>query len=244
MRSGILTSVHAFAIDPLRGSLLLGGLLFYGGAALALFAWRAPVLKGGPDWQLVSREGALMFNNLVFSVAAATVLLGTIFPLLAEMTGRQISVGVPYFNLTFAPIMGALLVTLPLVQNWSWARATPSINLVRSAIVGAVIGALVLFAIGFAGVPLGAGLGLALGAWLLYGAGRELFRRAVTPSRIFKLPMRVWGMSLAHMGIGLFIIGAVVETSSRYEQTVALEIGQSVELAGWDITLDLSLIHI
>ena len=238
VRSGILTSVHAFAIDPLRGSLLLGGLLAYGGAALALFAWRAPALKGGPDWQMISREGALMLNNLVFAVATATVLLGTMFPLLAEMTGRQMSVGVPYFNATFVPIMAGLLVALPLVQAWSWGRATPKFIWQRSVIIGVVAGALVLFVLGFGDLPLGAGLGVALGVWLLYGAGSELLRRAITPSRIFKLPARVWGMSLAHAGIGLFVIGAVVETSARYEQTLALTAGQSANLAGWEITLE------
>ena len=238
VRSGILTSVHAFAIDPLRGSLLLGGLLAYGGAALALFAWRAPALKGGPDWQMISREGALMLNNLVFAVATATVLLGTMFPLLAEMTGRQMSVGVPYFNATFVPIMAGLLVALPLVQAWSWGRAIPKYIWKRSVIIGAVAGVLILFALGFGGLPLGAALGVALGVWLLYGAGSELLRRAITPSRIFKLPARVWGMSLAHAGIGLFVIGAVVETSARYEQTLALTAGQSANLAGWEITLE------
>ena len=238
VRSGILTSVHAFAIDPLRGSLLLGGLLAYGGAALALFAWRAPALKGGPDWQMISREGALMLNNLVFAVATATVLLGTMFPLLAEMTGRQMSVGVPYFNATFVPIMAGLLVALPLVQAWSWGRATPKFIWQRSVIIGVVAGALVLFVLGFGDLPLGAALGVALGVWLLYGAGSELLRRAITPSRTFKLPARVWGMSLAHAGIGLFVIGAVVETSARYEQTLALTAGQSANLAGWEITLE------
>ena len=238
VRSGILTSVHAFAIDPLRGSLLLGGLLAYGGSALGLFAWRAPALKGGPDWQMISREGALMLNNLVFAVATATVLLGTMFPLLAEMTGRQMSVGVPYFNATFVPIMAGLLVALPLVQAWSWGRATPEFIWQRSVIIGAVIGAVILFALSFGDLPLGAALGVALGVWLLYGAGYELVRRAITPSRIFKLPARVWGMSLAHAGIGLFVIGAVVETSSRYEQTLALTAGQSANLAGWEITLE------
>ncbi len=238
VRSGILTSVHAFAIDPLRGSLLLGGLVAYGGCALALFAWRAPALKGGPDWQMISREGALMLNNLVFAVATATVLLGTMFPLLAEMTGRQMSVGVPYFNATFVPIMAGLLVALPLVQAWSWGRAKLKFIWQRSVIIGAALGACVLFALSWAKLPLGAGLGVALGLWLLYGAGYELWRRAMTLNRLFKLPARVWGMSLAHAGIGLFVIGAVVETSSRYEQTLALTAGQSASLAGWEISLE------
>lgn len=238
VRSGVLTSVHAFAIDPLRGSLLLAGLMAYGGAALALFAWRAPALKGGPDWQFVSREGALMVNNLVFFVATVTVLLGTIFPLLAEATGRQMSVGTPYFNLTFAPIMAVLLFVLPLVQASSWGATRPEFQLIRAAVVGGAIGALVLLMLWRMTLPLGAGVGLGLGLWLIYGAGRELLRRAIVLPRVFTLPARVWGMSLAHLGIGLFVIGAVVQTSGRYEQTVALEAGQSVVVAGWSVTLD------
>ena len=238
VRSGVLTSVHAFAIDPLRGSLLLAGLMAYGGAALALFAWRAPVLKGGPDWQFVSREGALMTNNLVFFVATITVLLGTVFPLLAEATGRQMSVGAPYFNLTFAPIMAVLLFVLPLVQGWSWGAAKPQVQWLRGVVIGGAIGALVLLLLWRLALPLGAGVGLALGLWLVYGAGRELLRRAVIPARIFALPARVWGMSLAHLGIGLFVIGAVVQTSGRYEQTLALQAGQSAEVAGWSVTLE------
>ena len=238
VRSGVLTSVHAFAIDPLRGSLLLSGLMAYGGAALGLFAWRAPVLKGGPPWQLVSREGALMLNNLVFFVATATVLLGTIFPLLAEATGRQMSVGAPYFNLTFAPIMAGLLLLLPLVQGWSWGAAKINMVWLRGAIVGLAIGGLALVSLWLLKLPLGAGLGVALGLWLVFGAGRELLRRAVTIKRIFSMPLRVWGMSLAHLGIGLFVIGAVVETSGRYEQTVALAAGEQAAIAGWAVTLE------
>ena len=168
VRSGVLTSVHAFAIDPLRGSLLLAGLMAYGGAALALFAWRAPALKGGPDWQFISREGALMVNNLVFFVATVTVLLGTIFPLLAEATGRQMSVGTPYFNLTFAPIMAVLLFVLPLVQTSSWGATKPEFQLIRTALVGGAIGALVLLILWRMTLPLGAGLGLGLGRYLFY----------------------------------------------------------------------------
>ena len=238
VRSGILTSVHAFAIDPLRGSLLLGGLLAYGGAALALFAVRAPSLKSGQNWELVSREGALMFNNLVFAVATATVLLGTVFPLLAEMTGRQMSVGSPYFELTFVPIMALLLLTLPIVQGWSWGRSRFSLNLLRAGLVGTGLGGAALLMIWWLNIPIGALIGVGLGLWLIYGAVAELLRRSVVLARVFRLPSRVWGMSLAHAGIGLFVIGAVVETSAPFERTVALEIGQSTTLAGWTLELD------
>ncbi|MEM7662016.1 MAG: heme lyase CcmF/NrfE family subunit [Pseudomonadota bacterium] len=238
VRSGVLTSVHAFAVDPLRGSLLLAGLLLYGGAALSLFAWRAPALKGGQDWALMSREGALMVNNLVLAVATLTVLIGTLFPLLAEMTGRQMSVGAPYFNLTFSPLLAALLIGLPIVQPWSWGRASFEPNWVLALIIGGVAGAIVLAAWLLFDLPIGAAIGVALGCWLVFGAGREIVRRAITPKRIFKLPARVWGMTFAHAGLGLFIIGAVVETGASYERTIALGKGDSAEVAGWTLTLD------
>ncbi|MEM6410109.1 MAG: heme lyase CcmF/NrfE family subunit [Pseudomonadota bacterium] len=238
VRSGVLTSVHAFAVDPLRGSLLLTGLLIYGSAALGLFAWRAPALKGGSDWVLVSREGALMVNNLVLAVATLTVLIGTLFPLLAEMTGRQMSVGAPYFNLTFSPLLGALLVSLPIVQSWSWGRMAVEWQWLFASIAGAVAGVIVLSLWLLFDLPLGAAVGIALGVWLLFGAGRELLRRAVTPRRLLRLPVRVWGMTFAHAGLGIFIIGAVVETGASYERTIALGQGDSAEVAGWTLTLE------
>ncbi len=100
VRSGVLTSVHAFAVDPKRGTILLFGLVVYGALALGLFAWRGPSLKGAKPWLIGSREGALMANNVVLVVAALTVLLGTLFPLMAEAAGRTMSVGEPYFRLT------------------------------------------------------------------------------------------------------------------------------------------------
>jgi len=238
VRSGILTSVHAFAVDPERGTLLLLGLLTYGGFALGLFALRAPKLAGGKPWVLLSREGALMANNIVLIVAALTVLLGTLFPLMAEAAGRTISVGEPYFNLTFTPMLALLLVILPVVQAWAWGKADLK-NWSKWAIGGAAL-ALVFLALGVGlwEISIGAALGLALGVWLVFGALWEVKRRAITPGRIFRLPPRVWGMTLAHMGLGLFVIGAVVETTGRYETTVALAEGGSGTVAGWTLTLD------
>ena len=238
VRSGILTSVHAFAVDPERGMLLLFGLLTYGGFALVLFAMRAPKLPGGKPWMLLSREGALMANNIVLIVAALTVLLGTLFPLMAEAAGRTISVGEPYFNLTFTPMLALLLLILPVVQAWAWGKADLK-NWSKWAIAGGTL-ALVFLALGVRlwDISIGAALGLALGAWLVIGALWELKRRAITPGRIFRLPPRVWGMTLAHMGLGLFVIGAVVETTGRYETTVALAEGGSDTVAGWTLTLD------
>ena len=238
VRSGVLTSVHAFAVDPERGTLLLAGLLVYGGFALGLFALRAPKLEGGKAWTLLSREGALMANNVVLIVAALTVLLGTLFPLIAEAFGRTISVGEPYFNLTFVPILALILILLPVVQAWAWGKADLK-GWLRWAVGGAALVLLfVLLGVGPLDIPAGAAFGLAVGVWLVGGALWELKRRAITPGRVFKLPLRVWSMTLAHIGLGLFVIGAVVETTGRYEATLALPEGGSGEVAGWTITLD------
>jgi len=238
VRSGVLTSVHAFAVDPKRGTILLSGLVAYGALALGLFAWRGPQLKGGKPWLMVSREGALMANNIVLFVAALTVLLGTLFPLMAEAAGRTMSVGEPYFRQTFVPILALLLILLPVVQAWAWGKADLK-QWTRWAAAGAVLVAIfAALGVGVWKIPLGAALGVALGLWLIGGAFWELKRRAITFPRIFRLPPRVWGMTLAHAGIGLFIIGAVVETTTRYESTVALTEGSSGKVAGWTLTLD------
>ncbi|KCZ93782.1 heme lyase CcmF/NrfE family subunit [Hyphomonas johnsonii] len=237
VRSGVLTSVHAFAVDPRRGLLLLGGLIAYGGFALGLFALRAPKLEGGKPWTILSREGALVVNNVVLVVAALTVLLGTLFPLIAEAAGRTISVGEPYFRLTFVPMLAALLAILPVVQAWSWGKADLS-TLWKWAAGG--VGLVVIFlllGVGLWDIPLGAAFGLALAFWLIFGALWELRRRAVTLARVFRLPLRVWGMTLAHIGLGVFILGAVVETTQRYEATLALPAGGSGTVAGWHVTL-------
>ncbi len=237
VRSGLLTSVHAFAVDPLRGSLLLGGLLIYGGFALALFAIRAPSLKGGAEHLLLSREGALMGNNLVVSVATLTVLLGTLFPLIAEAMGEVMSVGEPYFNLTFTPIMAVALIALPVVQAWSWGKADLSGLWKWLAGFAGVVGAFWLLGVGPFNIPLLAGFGFGLAVWLIGGAAYEVWRRAKTPARLFKLPGRVWGMTLAHAGLGVFILGAVGETTYRTQATLALQAGETAMAAGWAFEL-------
>ncbi|MBB40136.1 MULTISPECIES: heme lyase CcmF/NrfE family subunit [Hyphomonas] len=238
VRSGVLTSVHAFAVDPERGMVLLFGLMVYGVLALGLFVWRGPVLKGAKPWLVTSREGALMANNIVLIVAALTVLLGTLFPLMAEAAGRTMSVGEPYFRLTFVPILAILLILLPVAQSWAWGKADLK-QWSRWAIAGAALVAVfAALGVGVWNISLGAAFGLALGVWLIGGALWELRRRAVTLKRVFRVSPRVWGMTLAHMGIGLFIIGAVIETTGRYETTVALSEGGSGQAAGWTLTLD------
>ena len=123
MRSGVLTSVHAFATDPTRGVFILAILVLFIGGALALFAWRAPALKQGGLFAPISREGALVLNNLFLTTACATVFVGTLYPLALEaLTGDKISVGAPFFNLTFGPLFVPLLIAVPFGPLLAWKR--------------------------------------------------------------------------------------------------------------------------
>ncbi len=238
VRSGVLTSVHAFAIDPLRGSLLLVGLAIFGGGALTLFAMRAGKLKGGPDWYFSSREGALLSNNIVLIVATLTVLLGTLFPLIGEAVGSPMSVGEPYFHLTFVPILALVLLMLPIVQDWSWGRIR-RLKVGRSLLIGFSLAVLAGMVVKFLfNASWSSALGIILGFWLIFGALIELHRRAVTPSKVFRLNLRVWGMTIAHAGIGVFVLGAVIESSWRVEETITMNVGEERRFAGWTLTLD------
>ena len=244
VRSGVMTSVHAFATDPTRGLVLLLGLGIAGGAALALFAWRAPKLASGPEFDPVSREGALVLNNLFLSVGAALVLLGTVTPMVVQWLGEikvippesaSLSIGEPYFQLTLAPMIAVLLLFLPLAQAAPWRKAeiSPLLKWLRPAMAVALIGAIVAMALGGWGLWLG--FGVLVGLWVVVGVGFDLWRR-VGPGgigRVFRLPLTVWGMAIAHIGVGIFVIGATVESASRVERTFPLSNGQTAEMAGW-----------
>ncbi|RZJ04535.1 MAG: heme lyase CcmF/NrfE family subunit [Brevundimonas sp.] len=247
VRSGVLTSVHAFAVDPERGMMLLAILGGTAGAAFALFAWRAPQLKAGGIFAPVSREGALVLNNLFLTAAAATVLLGTLYPLILEAaSGATISVGPPYFALTFVPLMAVALLILPAGPLLAWKRGDLPGVLQRLWIAAAL--AIVLGLIGwglFEPRKALSAAGLGLGAWLILGALAEtaertrLFRAplAETLRRARGLPLGAWGMSLAHAGLGVFVLGAVVETGYRIEAARPLAIGETVAAGDWAVTL-------
>ncbi|MBX3477488.1 MAG: heme lyase CcmF/NrfE family subunit [Brevundimonas sp.] len=248
VRSGVLTSVHAFAVDPERGSLLLAILGMTAGAAFVLYAWRAAQLKAGGLFAPVSREGALVLNNLFLTAAAATVLLGTLYPLILEAaSGAAISVGPPYFNATFAPLMAVALLVLPLGPLLAWKRGDARGAIQRLWLAGAVaVGAGLLSLVlhqprqGFAAA------GIALGAWLIAGAVAEVAERL----RLFRapgheslrrargLPLAAWGMALAHAGLGVFVLGAVVETGFKVEAARPLAVGQALSAGPYEATLD------
>ena len=241
VRSGVLTSVHAFALDPERGALLLSGLVICGVFALSLYAWRAPKLESGPVFDPVSREGALILNNLFLSVAAATVLVGTLYPLVVEaISGEKISVGSPYFDMTLAPLMAILFLAPPLAQAFSWRKAEPAPVLRRLVWAGAIA----LAAAGVAFVMLSGKLwavfGVAVGVWLIAGTIVDFIRRLGGGglARAFTLSASVWGMSIAHIGLGVFVVGAAAEVNGRVERTFALAPGDAVEFDGWTLTFN------
>ena len=248
VRSGVLTSVHAFAVDPTRGVLLLSILAAAAGGGFALFAWRAPRLAPGGLFAPVSREGALVLNNLFLSAATATVLLGTLYPLLREaISGQPLSVGPPYFNLTFAPIMAACLLILPAGPLLAWKRGDLLGAVQR--LWGAALAALAAAVVGFVAAEPGKGLaagGMATGTWLVVGAVVELAERVrlgrvplgEVGRRLGGLPRGAWGMTLAHAGLGVFVLGACFEIAARDEGARALSIGQSLQVGGYSLRLD------
>jgi cytochrome c-type biogenesis protein CcmF len=248
VRSGVLTSVHAFAVDPKRGILLLSILGLTAGAGFTLFAWRAPKLKPGGVFAPISRESAMVLNNILLTAAAATVLLGTLYPLLAEVVGGDaVSVGPPYFNLTFVPLMSIIMVVTPLGPLLAWKRGDAKGAMQRLWVAGAIALVAVL-----AGVALIsprkalACLGLGAGAWLIAGALVELAERArlgrlpfvEAMRRLAGLPRGAWGMTLAHIGLGVFVLGATFETSWRVEAAEALGQGGSLDFGAYHLSLD------
>jgi len=248
VRSGVLTSVHAFAVDPKRGVLLLGILGIAAGGALALYAWRAPALRDEAVFAPISREGALFLNNVLLAAATATVLIGTLLPLIrSAIDGTPISVGAPYFNLTFGALTAPALVALPVGTLLAWKRADllGALQRLWAALAVALAGGLATLALVSPMNAVAAG-GVALGGWVIAGALCEAAERvrafrapwAEVGRRAAGLPRGAWGMTLAHIGIGVFALGAAFETAWRSEATEALSAGQTMHLAGFELRLD------
>ena len=246
VRSGVLTSVHAFASDPERGVFILAILCFFVGGGLTLYAWRAPMLKAGGVFAPISREGALVINNLFLAVAAFAVFTGTLFPLVYEaLTGGKISVGPPFFNPVFGMLILPLLILVPLGPLLSWKRADVLGALQRLwfAAAMAVLVALIVLMLKFRG-PWAAPLGIGLGVWLIFGSLSEMAARtkfSKVPfgtflSRLKGLPGAAIGMTLAHLGVGVTVIGIVAITAWKVETIVVLKPGSSVEIAGSTVT--------
>jgi cytochrome c-type biogenesis protein CcmF len=243
VRSGVLTSVHAFAVDPKRGIAVLVMLAAALGVGFTLYAWRAPKLAAPSGFAAVSRESMLVWNNFGLAVAAGVVLIGTLYPLLVEAAGGGlISVGPPFFNMTVAPLLAVLLLLLPLGPMLTWRVGDMRgaiVKLAPAAILAVLTLAIALFATQWRAAP---ALGLALGVWLIIGGLIYLWNRLQRGAGKFSvklvlLPLTVWSMSLAHIGAGVLTLGAVAETGFRTERAVELRPSEGVAFAGRRITL-------
>jgi cytochrome c-type biogenesis protein CcmF len=229
VRSGILTSVHAFAVDPERGAFILALLTLYIGGALTLFALRVAHVKEGAPFEIVSREAGLVANNLLLSVILGVVLLGTLYPLLAEaVTGEKLSVGPPYFNSVASPIalvLGALMIIAPQLR---WRR--DSAPLLPRLAPGFLVAIVVLVAESILAPAMGwlPRIGLAIGAGLVPASIQPLTGRSLR-----RTPLAVWGMVLAHLGIAVSLIGMASDSAFTREKLVAARPGDRVEVGAW-----------
>jgi len=245
VRSGVLTSVHAFAVDPARGIFILAIMGIFTGGALTLFAWRAPRLSQGGLFAPISREGALVLNNLILTTACAAVFVGTLYPLALEaLTGDKISVGPPFFNLTFAPLIVPLLIAVPFGPLLAWKRgdllaAAQRLMAAACVALGVAVLALAFHQKG----PWLAPFGVGLGVWLMAGAFTEIVyrvklldaSRSEAWRRLRHLPRAAYGSALAHAGLGLAVIGVVATTAWRSEQILALKPGETADIAGYTL---------
>ena len=241
VRSGLLNSVHAFANDPERGVFILAILVMSIGGSLILFAWAAPKFSSGAPFEPASRETAILLNNLLLAGATATVFIGTLYPLaLDAFTGAKISVGPPYFTVTFVPLAVVLMVLMPFGPISAWRRtdlygAAYTLRWAFGAGILAMIAALALAS----PFSLLGSLGIGLGVWLICGAGTDLVRRARrNPSRVVSLPVGAWAGALAHAGIGVVAIGIAGASVWKSETIQVLAPGETMTLAGYTLRLD------
>jgi cytochrome c-type biogenesis protein CcmF len=248
VRSGVLTSVHAFATDPTRGIFILGILIVFIGGALALFAWRAPLLKQGGLFAPISREGALVFNNLFLTTACATVFTGTLYPLALEaLTGDKISVGPPFFNSTFGPLFIPLMMAMPFGPLMGWKRG----DLLGAAqrLLAAAMLAAVAVAAAFAlerGGPVLAPFGVGIAIFVMAGAITDVAERTMilrvpfraALRRAIGLPRSAWGTAFAHFGIGMTLLGIVGVTAWGSERIAEIRTGDSLDIAHYRLTFE------
>jgi cytochrome c-type biogenesis protein CcmF len=245
VRSGVLSSVHAFAVDPGRGVFVLSIMLLFTGGGLALFAYRARDLAQGGIFSPISREGALVLNNVLLTTGCVTVLVGTLYPLALEsLTGAKISVGAPYFNMTFVPLMFPLLLAVPLGPLLAWKRADLAAAMQR--LIAAGVLALLVMVIAFAVTERGpwlAPFGFAIGVWVMAGALSETaFRIKLGEAplseswrRLTNLPRASVGTMLAHFGVGLMVCGIVGTSAYKSEEILLMRPGETKAIAGYEL---------
>jgi cytochrome c-type biogenesis protein CcmF len=244
VRSGVLTSVHAFATDPKRGIFILLFLAIVIGGSLALFAWRAPKVGLGADFAPVSRESLLLANNVILTIAMAAVLLGTLYPLFLDALNMgKISVGPPYFDSVFFPLMApaVFLMAIGPVASWKRARLPDLWVRLRWALAISVATALVLpFALGRWSLLIAFGLWLAL--WVVAASVAQLLHRlksapqATLGAKLRAQPLSWWGMTIAHLGVAIFIFGVTLVKGYESERDLRMVPGDKVAIGGYEFT--------
>jgi cytochrome c-type biogenesis protein CcmF len=248
VRSGVLTSVHAFATDPSRGVFILALLVFVIGGSLALFAWRGPQLKSTGLFQPISREGALLLNNLIMTTALAAVLLGTLYPLFIDVIGgAKISVGAPFFNAVFLPLMVPMIIAMAIgpFMNWKRGDILPALGRLRFTFLFAMVAGAAAWSVETDGPFMGV-IGIALAAWLGAGVIAEiyerihLFRAPLSESirRLGRIPRSTWGMSFAHFGLALAIAGMAGAGGWKVESIQTMKPGETVNVGGYEYTFE------
>jgi cytochrome c-type biogenesis protein CcmF len=242
VRSGVLTSVHAFATDPKRGIFILAFLAFVIGGSLLLYAWRAKQVGLGSKFEVISRESMLLSNNVLLVVAAGSVLLGTLYPLIIDALGMgKLSVGPPYFNSVFAPLMvpAVFLMGIGPIARWKKASLPELVVRLRWAFLASVATALILpFVLG-QWKPL-ASLGLMLALWIVITVFLNIWDRVKTTSgqlsvwrKLATQTRSYYGMHLAHLGVAVFIVGVTIVTGYQSEQDVRMDVGDTVNAGGY-----------
>ena len=242
-RSGLLTSVHAFASDPSRGFFILGILGIAVGGALLLFALRAPLMKSEFGFDLVSREIFLLVNNVILVVASASIFLGTLFPMVYQaVTGDLISIGPPYFNAIFVPLMIILVLFVGVAPLSRWKRTSTAYliqQLSKVAMAGLVVGVVLPFII-LLEFSLAATLAVALGAWITLSIVKDISNKVSNKITIWQglgsLSLSYYGMQTAHFGIAVMFVGVGLTSYFSSEKSVLLQPGQSTELDAYSFT--------
>ncbi|MBS1269552.1 MAG: Cytochrome c-type biogenesis protein CcmF [Gammaproteobacteria bacterium] len=240
VRSGVLTSVHAFATDPERGIFILIFLFVVVGGSLALYAWRAPRIRSGVQFSAVSRETGVLLNNVLLMVTTASVLLGTLYPLILDAAGLgKISVGPPYFNTVFIPLTLPLALLVGIGAMARWKRTDPfdllkSLRWVFVASLGLGVALPFFMHAGFSWIAAG---GLTLALWVMlstvYGVFARIANKQDKLSALRKLPGGFLGMTLAHFGIGVFIVGITLTNIYSIERDISAAPGESYTVAGY-----------
>ena len=248
VRSGLLTSVHAFAVDPERGVFILGILIALIGGSLLIYGLRANLLKPTGLFSEISRESTLLVNNLVLAAACALVFFGTFYPLfVTTVSDETVTVGAPFYNNTFNPMIGALLVLVPVSGMLAWKRGKlmPVLKDLAPAAIAALAGALAAFWIADRGLVAGA-LGTALAIWVGLGVLTDLAKRfklgqiafSASLARAARLPLGIWGMAVAHFGVAIVVFAITGVSAWKQEASAFLMPGEHLDIRELAITLD------